>query len=64
MTGWAVELTAREAADRGYGVQVASDACPGETYDVHGFVMPQLMGGLIRVRPTEAILEMLEGTRT
>ena len=64
MTGWAVELTAREAADRGYGVQVASDACPGETYDVHGFVMPQLVGGLIRVRPTEAILEMIEGTRT
>jgi nicotinamidase-related amidase len=64
MTGWAIELTAREAADRGYQVQVASDACPGETYDVHGFVMPQLVGGLIRVRPTESILEMVEGTRT
>jgi biuret amidohydrolase len=64
MTGWAIELTAREAADRGYGVQVASDACPGETYAIHGFVMPQLVGGLIRVRPTEAILEMLAGTRT
>jgi nicotinamidase-related amidase len=64
MTGWAIELTAREAADRGYGVLVASDACPGETYAIHGFVMPQLFGGLIRVRPTEAILEMLAGTRT
>jgi biuret amidohydrolase len=64
MTGWSVELTAREAADRGYGVQVASDACPGETYEVHGFVMPQLVGGLIRVRSTEAILEMLAGART
>ena len=64
MTGWAVELAAREAADRGFQVQVASDACPGETYDVHGFVMPQLVGGLIRVRSTEAILDMLEGTRT
>ena len=64
MTGWAVELTAREAADRGYGVLVASDACPGETYDVHSFVMTQLVGGTIRVRPTSAILEMLAGTRT
>src|SRR5687768_2805447 len=45
MTGWAVELAAREAADRGYGVQVASDACPGETYEVHDFVMTQLVGG-------------------
>jgi nicotinamidase-related amidase len=64
MTGWAVELTAREAADRGYGVQVASDACPGETYAIHNFVMTQLVGGMIRVRPTSAILEMLAGTRT
>lgn len=64
MTGWAIELAAREAADRGFQVQVASDACPGETYDVHGFVMPQLVGGLIRVRSTEAILDMIEGSRT
>ena len=64
MTGWAVELAAREAADRGYGVLVASDACPGETYAIHDFVMTQLVGGQIRVRSTEAILEMLAGTRT
>ena len=64
MTGWAVELTAREAADRGYGVLVASDACPGETYAIHDFVMTQLVGGQIRVRSTGAILEMLAGTRT
>jgi nicotinamidase-related amidase len=64
MTGWSVELTAREAADRGYGVQVASDACPGETYAIHDFVMTQLVGGMIRVRSTGAILQMLAGTRT
>lgn len=64
MTGWTVELAAREAADLGYGVLVASDACPGETYEIHHFVMTQLYGGNIRVRPTEAILEMLAGTRT
>jgi nicotinamidase-related amidase len=64
MSGWSVELTAREAADCGHGVLVASDACPGETYEIHSFVMTQLYGGQIRVRPTAAILEMLAGTRT
>ncbi|HZO30527.1 MAG TPA: cysteine hydrolase [Chloroflexota bacterium] len=64
MTGWSIELTAREAADRGYGVLVASDACPGETYAIHDFVMTQLVGGMIRVRSTGAILQMLAGTRT
>jgi biuret amidohydrolase len=64
MTGWAVELTAREAADRGYGVLVVSDACPGETYEIHDFVMAQLYGGSIRVRSTGAVLEMLAGRRT
>ena len=64
MTGWAVELTAREAVDRGYGVLVVSDACPGETYEIHDFVMTQLYGGMIRVRPTGAVLEMLAGRRT
>jgi nicotinamidase-related amidase len=64
MTGWAVELTAREAADRGYGVLVVSDACPGETYAIHDFVMTQLVGGMIRVRSTGAVLEMLVGRRT
>jgi len=64
MTGWAVELTAREAADRGYGVLVVSDACPGETYEIHDFVMTQLYGGAIRVRSTGAVLEMLAGQRT
>jgi nicotinamidase-related amidase len=64
MTGWSVELAAREAADLGYGVQVVSDACPGETYAVHDFVMAQLVGGLIRVRSTGAVLEMLAGRRT
>jgi nicotinamidase-related amidase len=64
MTGWSVELAAREAADLGYGVQVVSDACPGETYAIHDFIMDQLVGGLIRVRPTGAVLEMLAGRRT
>lgn len=60
----AVEQTARAAADLGYGVIVVSDACAADTWANHGTVMTQLVGGLIRVRTTQAVLEMLEGTRT
>lgn len=60
----AVEQTARAAADLGYGVIVVSDACAADTWITHGTVMTQLVGGLIRVRTTRAVLEMLEGTRT
>ena len=60
----AVYQTATDAADRGFGVLVVSDACPGDTYAIHDFCMTQLVGGLIRVRPTAAVLEMLAGTRT
>jgi nicotinamidase-related amidase len=59
-----VEQSAREAADRGYGVVVVSDACAAETWTIHGFVMTTLVGGLIRTRTTTAVLEMLEGART
>ncbi len=62
--GTAVYQTATDAADRGFGVLVVADACPGDTYAIHDFFMTQLVGGLIRVRPTSAVLEMLDGTRT
>lgn len=45
-----------DAADRGFGVIVASDACAGGT--LNG--TQRLNGGLIRVRNTRSILEMLE----
>jgi nicotinamidase-related amidase len=60
----AVELTAREAADRGYNVVVVSDACAAETWTLHTLVMTTVVGGLIRVRTVEAVLEMLDGRRT
>jgi nicotinamidase-related amidase len=60
----AVYQAATDAADRGFGVLVVSDACPGDTYAIHDFCMTQLVGGLIRVRPTASVLEMLPGTRT
>src|ERR1700736_5099487 len=60
----AVELTAREAADRGYNVVVVSDACAAETWTLHTLVMTTVVGGLIRVRTVEGVLEMLDGQRS
>ena len=59
----AVEVTAREAADLGYHVVVVSDACAAETWTWHTLVMTSVVGGLIRVRSVEAVLEMLDGQR-
>ena len=60
----AVEHTARDAADRGYGVIVVTDACGAESWTIGTFVMATLVGGLIRTRSTQAVIEMLNGTRT
>jgi len=60
----AVEHTARDAGDRGYGVVIVSDACAADTWALHTHVMTTLAGGLIRVRNTQAVLEMLDGART
>jgi biuret amidohydrolase len=59
----AVELTARGAADLGYHVVVVSDACAAETWSLHALVMTTIVGGLVRVRTVEAVLEMLDGRR-
>jgi len=60
----AVELTARAAADLGYNVVVVADACAAETWALHSFVMTTVVGGLIRVRTVEAVLEMVNGRRS
>jgi nicotinamidase-related amidase len=60
----AVEHTARDAADLGYGVIVVSDACAAETWAIHAFLMTTLVGGLIRTRTTQGVLDMLAGART
>ena len=59
----AIDLVAREAADRGFAVVVISDACVDETYEIHDQRMRNLVGGFIRVRPTDQILEMLDHSR-
>ena len=60
----AVEHSARDAADRGYGVIAVTDACAAESWAIGAFVMTTLVGGLIRTRSTQAVIEMLDGTRT
>jgi nicotinamidase-related amidase len=60
----AVELTARAAADLGYNVVVVADACAAETWALHTFIMTTVVGGLIRARTVEAVLEMVNGRRS
>jgi nicotinamidase-related amidase len=50
-----LNTVALDAADKGYGVIVVSDACTGGVPNGHRF----LSGGLIKIRSTEAVLEML-----
>ena len=59
-----VAMTAREAADRDFGVIFVWDASASETLDWHIQIKISLVGGLIRVRSTQEVIEMLEGTRT
>jgi nicotinamidase-related amidase len=59
-----VLLAAREAADRDFNVIVVRDASASETLDWHMHTMNAVVGGLIRVRSVQQVVEMLEGTRT
>jgi nicotinamidase-related amidase len=54
---------AREAVDLGYHVVVASNACAAETWAHHGFVMSTMVGGMIRTRTAEGVLEMLDSRK-
>jgi nicotinamidase-related amidase len=64
MANYTVWQTAREAADRDFGVVVVSDASASETLEWHQQLLNGLVGGLIRQRSTSDMIEMLEGTRT
>jgi nicotinamidase-related amidase len=59
-----VALAAREAADRGFNGVVVWDASASETLAWHESFKERIVGGLIRVRSTPQVLEMLEGVRT
>jgi nicotinamidase-related amidase len=59
-----VDLTAREAADRDFGVIMVWDASASESLDWHEIVKTGLVGPLIRIRTVQQVIEMMEGTRT
>jgi nicotinamidase-related amidase len=64
LANMSVWQTAREAADRGFGVLVVSDCCASETFEWQATLRTGIVGGLIRERPAQAVIEMLEGSRT
>ena len=59
-----VWLAAREAADRDFGVVVVMDCCASETLEWHTQLKTGVIGGLVRQRSCDEVIEMLEGTRT
>ncbi len=64
LANYSVGMTAREAADRDFGVVVVGDASASETFEWHQQLLNGIVGGLIRHRSTSEVIEMLEGTRT
>ena len=59
-----VELVAREAADRDLGVIMVWDASASESLYWHEIIKTGLVGPLVRIRTTQQVIEMMEGTRT
>jgi nicotinamidase-related amidase len=64
LANYSVWMTAREAADRDFGVVVVIDASASETLEWHLQLRTGIVGGLIRQRTTSEVIEMLDGTRT
>ncbi|MBM1221276.1 cysteine hydrolase [Ponticoccus sp. SC2-23] len=62
VTEGCVELTARDAADRGYYVNLVQDACASSTRVAHDDALQRMSdGGLIRLRDTAEIERLLQG---
>ena len=64
MADTTIAMTAREAADRDYGVIVVMDASASQTNDWHAQLRDGIVGGLIRQRTTTQVIEMIRGERT
>lgn len=56
-----VELTARDADDRGYWVYLAADACTAATEDLHAGALARMDKGLIKIKTTQELLALIEG---
>lgn len=62
VTDGCVELSARDAADRGYSVTLVSDGCAASTPAAHEDALARLTdGGFIVAKTTAQVLALLEG---
>jgi nicotinamidase-related amidase len=55
-----VELTVRDADDRGYWVYVASDACTAATERLHTDSLARIKKGLILIKTTNQLVELIQ----
>lgn len=61
VTNGCVEITARDAADRGYWVTLVSDGCSASTYELHVNALERLAdGNIIAVKTTEELLQAIQ----
>jgi len=58
-----VELTARDADDRGFWVYVVSDACTAATEQLHADSLGRMSKGLTRICSTEEALALINSSR-
>ena len=64
VTEGCVELTARDAADRGYYVTLVGDACASSTHIAHYDALQRMSdGGLIKVRTVDEICAQIEAAK-
>jgi ureidoacrylate peracid hydrolase len=62
VTDGCVELSARDAADRGYAVTLIADGCAASTPEAHDDALARLTdGGFIAARTTAEALALLRG---
>ncbi len=54
-----VELTVRDADDRGYWVYIAADACTAATERLHTDSLARIRKGLILVKTTDELVELI-----
>ncbi len=64
VTEGCVEMTARDAADRGYYVTLVSDACCSSTHVAHEDALQRMGdGGLIKIRTVDELIARMEGVK-
>jgi nicotinamidase-related amidase len=64
VTEGCVELTARDAADRGYFVTLVSDCLASSTHAAHYDALQRMTdGGLIKARTSDELIAMVQGAR-